>query len=118
MSARTHLLARVDCAELRARACLTKGILTGRSSNSYSALIDRIKDVLLVADSSSFSRAAPARIAHLSEIDIFIADRLPSPAVLDICQRCEVEVVRAVGRSRPTQEARVISAVSRSFFRL
>jgi DeoR family transcriptional regulator, glycerol-3-phosphate regulon repressor len=51
----------------------------------------------LVSDSSKFSRSAPVRIAHLSEIDVFITDRLPSPAIVEMCEECEVKVIETGG---------------------
>jgi DeoR family glycerol-3-phosphate regulon repressor len=61
------------------------------------AIIEHARKVVLVADSSKFSRSAPVRIAHLAEIDVFVTDRLPSPAILDMCQRCGVEVIESGG---------------------
>jgi DeoR family glycerol-3-phosphate regulon repressor len=59
------------------------------------AIIEHARKVVLVADSSKFSRSAPVRIAKLSEIDIFVTDRLPSEDVADMCRRCGVEVIEA-----------------------
>ena len=66
---------------------------TARCSTSTSArcrrsraIIEHARKVVLVADSSKFARSAPVRVAHLSEIDIFVTDRLPSPAVADLCR--------------------------------
>ena len=61
------------------------------------AIIEHARKIVLVADSSKFSRAAPVRIAHLVEIDVFVTDRLPSPAIAEICQRCGVKVIEAGG---------------------
>ena len=62
-------------------------------------IIGHARKIVLVADGSKFSRSAPVRIAHLSEIDIFITDRLPSQAVVDMCKECDVEVVEVGGPS-------------------
>jgi DeoR family glycerol-3-phosphate regulon repressor len=35
-------------------------------------------EVILVTDGSKFMRSAPVRIAHLSEVDVLVTDRLPS----------------------------------------
>jgi DeoR family glycerol-3-phosphate regulon repressor len=59
------------------------------------AIIEQARKVVLVADSSKFSRSAPVRIAKLSEIDIFVTDRLPSEEIADMCRRHGVEVVEA-----------------------
>ena len=61
------------------------------------AIVEHARKIVLVADSSKFSRAAPVRIAHLSEIDILVTDRLPSRAIAEMCQRCEVQVIEAGG---------------------
>ena len=52
---------------------------------------------MLVADSSKFLRSAPVRIAHLSDVDVLVTDRLPSPEVAALCAANEVEVVEAGG---------------------
>ena len=59
------------------------------------AIIEHARKVMLVADSSKFLRSAPVKIAQLSEIDIFVTDRLPSDEVAEMCRRCGVEVVEA-----------------------
>ena len=59
------------------------------------AIIEQARKVMLVADSSKFSRSAPVRIAKLSEIDIFVTDRLPSEDIADMCRRHGVEVIEA-----------------------
>jgi DeoR family transcriptional regulator, glycerol-3-phosphate regulon repressor len=61
------------------------------------AIIEHARKIVLVADSSKFSRSAPVRIADLSEIDIFITDNLPTSAIADMCRRCEVEVIETGG---------------------
>jgi DeoR family transcriptional regulator, glycerol-3-phosphate regulon repressor len=57
------------------------------------AIIDHARKVILVADSSKFARSAPVRVAHLSEIDLFVTDRLPSPAIADLCRIHKVETI-------------------------
>lgn len=59
------------------------------------AIIEHARKIVLVADSSKFSRTAPVKIAQLSEIDVFITDRLPSEEVAEMCRRCGVDVVEA-----------------------
>jgi DeoR family transcriptional regulator, glycerol-3-phosphate regulon repressor len=59
------------------------------------AIIEQARKVMLVADSSKFSRSAPVRIAKLSEIDVFVTDRLPSEEIAEMCRRHGVEVVEA-----------------------
>ena len=57
------------------------------------AIIEHARKIVLVADSSKFSRSAPVKIAQLSEIDIFVTDRMPSEEIAEMCRRCGVEVV-------------------------
>ena len=47
---------------------------------------------ILVADSMKFGRCAPVKIAHLSEIDIFVTDEMPSPGICEICEKAEVRI--------------------------
>jgi DeoR family transcriptional regulator, glycerol-3-phosphate regulon repressor len=61
------------------------------------AIVEYARKIVLVSDSSKFSRSAPVRIAHLSEIDVFVTDRLPSPAIVELCDRCEVKVIEVGG---------------------
>jgi DeoR family glycerol-3-phosphate regulon repressor len=53
--------------------------------------------VVLVTDSSKFSRRAPVRIGRLDEIDVLVIDRLPSPEIAEMCRRMEIEVIETGG---------------------
>ena len=55
------------------------------------AIIEHARKVVLVADSTKFSRSAPVRIVHLSEIDI------PSNEIAKMCRLCDVEVIETGG---------------------
>ena len=57
------------------------------------AIIENARRVILVTDSSKFSRRAPVRIARLQEIDILITDRLPSAELVTLCRDASVEVI-------------------------
>ncbi len=57
------------------------------------AIIENARRVMLVTDSSKFSRRAPVRIARLEEIDILITDRLPSADLVTLCRNASVEVI-------------------------
>ena len=61
------------------------------------AIIRNARRVILVTDGSKFLRAAPARIAHLADVDVLVTDRLPSPAMAALCEANDVEVVEAGG---------------------
>ena len=91
---------RVDIAVVGTSAIDQNGTLLDfdiREVEISRAIIEHARRVFLVADSSKFSRTAPVRIAHLSEIDVLITDRLPSLAVLEMCEKCEVEVIETGG---------------------
>jgi len=47
---------------------------------------------ILVADSMKFGRPAPVKIAHLSEVDIFVTDRPPPKAIRDLCREAQVRL--------------------------
>lgn len=49
------------------------------------AIIENARSVILVADHSKLERSAPVRIAHLSEMDHFVTDRLPSDRLRELC---------------------------------
>ena len=61
------------------------------------AIIASARRVMLVADGSKFLRSAPVRIAHLSDVDVLVTDRLPSAEVAALCAANDVEVVEAGG---------------------
>lgn len=68
------------------------------------AIIRNARRVILVTDGSKFLRAAPARIAHLSDVDMLVTDRLPSPAAAALCEANGVEVVEAGGPEEPDDQ--------------
>ena len=91
---------RVDIAIIGTSAIDPNGTLLDfdvREVEISRAIIDHARKIVLVADSSKFSRSAPVRIAQLSEIDVFVTDRLPSQAIVEMCRRCEVEVIETGG---------------------
>jgi DeoR family glycerol-3-phosphate regulon repressor len=57
------------------------------------AIIENARRVVLVTDSSKFTRRAPVRIARLEEIDTLITDRLPFPELASLCRDAGVEVI-------------------------
>ena len=57
------------------------------------AIMDNARQVILVSDRLKFERSAPVRIGHLTEIDVFVTDRLPSPAIADLCRSEGVRVI-------------------------
>jgi DeoR family glycerol-3-phosphate regulon repressor len=61
------------------------------------AIIENARHVILVADKMKFERTAPVRIGHVSEIDLFVTDRLPDGKIGDICREHSVEVQEVGG---------------------
>jgi hypothetical protein len=55
---------------------------------------------ILVADSSKYGRPAPVRIGHISEINHFVTDAAPPPALRRICEEARHGAGRG-GRRRP-----------------
>ena len=91
---------RVDLAIIGTSAIDHDGTLLDfdiREVQAARAIIEHARKVVLVADNSKFARSAPVRVAHLSEIDILVIDRLPSPAIADLCRINSVDVVEAGG---------------------
>ena len=49
------------------------------------AIIKNARHVILVADAMKFTRTAPVRIGHISQVDYFVTDRPPPESITDIC---------------------------------
>ena len=60
-------------------------------------IISHARQTVLVADTMKFERRAPVRIAHLSDVDIFVTDRPPPAATTAICREHGVRLVIADG---------------------
>ncbi len=90
---------RVDTAVIGISAIDADGTLLDfdiREVQVSRAIIDIARRVILVTDSSKFSRSAPVRIGTLADIDILVTDRL-EPAAARLCLDHEVTVVEAGG---------------------
>ncbi len=91
---------RVDTAVVGTSAIDADGTLLDfdiREVQVSQAIIASARRVMLVADGSKFLRSAPVRIAHLSDVDVLVTDRLPSAEVAALCAANDVEVVEAGG---------------------
>jgi DeoR family glycerol-3-phosphate regulon repressor len=98
---------RTDLAIIGASAIDASGTLLDfdiREVQVSQAIIRNARRVILVTDGSKFLRAAPARIAHLSDVDMLVTDRLPSPAAAALCEANGVEVVEAGGPEEPDDQ--------------
>ncbi|MFO1061222.1 MAG: DeoR/GlpR family DNA-binding transcription regulator [Dongiaceae bacterium] len=60
------------------------------------AIIGNARQVILVSDRLKFERSAPVRIGHISQIGIFVTDRLTSDPVAELCRTHGVRVVEAM----------------------
>jgi DeoR family glycerol-3-phosphate regulon repressor len=98
---------RVDSAIIGTSAIDSDGSLLDfdiREVQVSRAIIEHARRVILVADSSKFSRSAPVRVAHLSNIDILVTDRLRTPGLVELCRANGVEVIEAGGPEEPDGE--------------
>ncbi len=96
----------VDVAVIGTSAIDAEGTLLdydAREVQVSRAIIENARQVILVADSSKFTRRAPVRIARLDEIDILVTDRLHAREA-ELCRHHEVDVVE-VGEGEDDTEA-------------
>jgi len=87
---------KVDCAVIGASAIDEEGALLDfdyREVRVSRAIIENARQVILVADKLKLERAAPVRIGHIAEIDIFVTDALTSPSLAATCAAEGVQVV-------------------------
>lgn len=94
---------RVDAAVIGTSAIDGDGTLLDfdlREVRVIRAVIGHARRVVLVADGSKFARSAPVQVAHLSEVDVLVTDRL-SPAAAELCRLHDVQVIEAGGPMEP-----------------
>ena len=63
-----------------------------REVRAAQAIIANARRVILVSDAMKFTRSAPVRIGHISEIDTFVTDLDPPEAIVDICRNAGVQI--------------------------
>jgi DeoR family glycerol-3-phosphate regulon repressor len=51
---------------------------------------------MLVADSTKFTRSAPVRIAHMSQINTFVTDSALPAGLANICHSRGIQVIEAM----------------------
>ncbi len=56
-------------------------------------IVENARHIILAADSTKFSRTAPVRIGHLSDVDTFVTDRVESPQIHRICAEAGARIV-------------------------
>jgi len=57
------------------------------------AIIQNARRVILVADRTKVERSAPVRVAHLSQVQTFVTDYLPSEPLRALCQSRRIELI-------------------------
>ncbi|WP_088345359.1 MULTISPECIES: DeoR/GlpR family DNA-binding transcription regulator [Rhodomicrobium] len=90
---------RVDYAIIGASAIDADGALLDydyREVKVAQAIISNARNVILVSDATKFERAAPVRIAHLSQMHSFVTDRCDNDAIRQICAEARVELYEAM----------------------
>lgn len=60
-------------------------------------IIQNARQVILVADGNKVGRPAPVRIGHLSDVDVFVTDRITSSRLTSVCDKHAVRVVETHG---------------------
>ena len=63
-----------------------------REVRAAQAILNNARNILLVSDAMKFTRSAPVRIGHLSQVDIFVTDRAPPEAIIDLCRHSGVQL--------------------------
>jgi DeoR family glycerol-3-phosphate regulon repressor len=90
---------KVDYAVIGASAIDEDGALLDfdyREVRVSQAIIENSRHVILASDGLKFERAAPIRIGHLSQIQTFVTDALPSPSIAALCHAQGVQVVECL----------------------
>jgi DeoR family transcriptional regulator, glycerol-3-phosphate regulon repressor len=80
---------RADYAVIGASAIDLDGTLLDydfREVKVTQAIMASARETILVADGMKFTRTAPVRIGHLSDVDVFVTDTTPPDSVIELCQ--------------------------------
>jgi DeoR family transcriptional regulator, glycerol-3-phosphate regulon repressor len=99
---------KVDYAVIGASAIDQDGSLLDfdyREVRVSQAIIENARNVILVADKLKLERTAPVRIAHMSQVDLFVTDELASEPLRQLCREHRVEVVEVARRTEVTPPA-------------
>jgi len=86
---------RVDYAVIGASGIDPDGTLLDydfREVKVAQAIIETARKTILVADHMKFSRTAPVRIGHLSQIDMLVTDLSPPDPIVAICAAAAVKI--------------------------
>jgi DeoR family glycerol-3-phosphate regulon repressor len=91
---------KLDYAVIGASAIDAEGSLLDydfREVRVAQAIIANARHTILVADSTKFSRSAPVRIGHISQVQSFITDRVESEAFRLLCEEAGVALIESAG---------------------
>ena len=86
---------KVDHAVIGASAIDEEGAMLDfdyREVRVAQAIVSNARKVVLVSDAMKFTRSAPVRIGHLSQVDVFVTDREPPEAVAELCRQGGVQI--------------------------
>jgi DeoR family glycerol-3-phosphate regulon repressor len=74
-----------------------------REVRAAQAIMQNSRSVILVSDAMKFSRSAPARIGHLSQVDVFVTDKQPPEPIVDLCKHkgVQIDVVEVSSEAHP-----------------
>jgi DeoR family transcriptional regulator, glycerol-3-phosphate regulon repressor len=74
-----------------------------REVRAAQAILNNARKVILVSDAMKFTRSAPVRIGHMSQVDIFVTDRPPPETIVDVCRHNGVQLEITGGQGEPDQ---------------
>lgn len=63
-----------------------------REVRAAQAIMQNSRSVILVSDTMKFSRSAPVRIGHLSQVDVFVTDKQPPETIIELCKHKGVQI--------------------------
>lgn len=71
------------------------------------AIVNNSRNVMLVSDAMKFTRSAPVRIGHLSNVDVFVTDQAPPESIVELCKHngVQLEVADINNDTEPAMEA-------------
>jgi DeoR family glycerol-3-phosphate regulon repressor len=79
-----------------------------REVRAAQAILNNARNVILVSDAMKFTRSAPVRIGHMSQVDIFVTDQAPPEAIAEVCRHSgvQIEITGGTGETGQAEEAR------------
>ena len=89
---------KLDYAVIGASAIDSEGSLLDydfREVRVAQAIIANARHTILVADATKFSRSAPVRIGHISQVQSFVTDRVESESFRRLCREADVALIES-----------------------